>query len=242
MKLVQLLQDRLKSNPEIDKMQALAKRSGDGMLSSFGSMFGEYKISEKEMASLKSLLEKYADDNASIEKDFESLCLLTAEVKAINNQAALLHGERIQRAQTILKAYREGAFTTWLIDTYGNRQTPYNLLQYYEFYTEMPKKLHPTIDAMPRQAIYSLASRAIPIEEKQRFVKQYSGETKQQLLDQIRHTFPLDEGDKRKQNISENWIKLLERAYSSLKSTKPRFTKTQKKRIDALLQSLEELV
>jgi len=242
MKLVQLLQDRLKTKDVPEKMQKLARRSGEGMLTSFGSIFGEYKISEQEMENLKSLLERFSDDPSSIESDFESLCLLTAEVKAINNQAALLHGERIQKAQTILKGYREGAFTSWLIETYGNRQTPYNLLQYYEFYSSMPTQLRPIVDAMPRQAIYSLASRAIPIEEKKTFVKNYQGETKQELLDRIRRAYPLDEGDKREQNLAENWVKLLEKAYNSLKATKPRFSRAQKKRIDALLKSLEELV
>ena len=44
--------------------------------------------------------------------------------------------------KTILKNYRDGAFSAWLIATYGNRQTPYNFLQYYELYITLPEHLH----------------------------------------------------------------------------------------------------
>lgn len=39
---------------------------------------------------------------------------------------------------------------------YGNRQTPYNLMQYYEFCEAMPKHLRPQIELMPRQNVKRL--------------------------------------------------------------------------------------
>ena len=97
--------------------------------------------------------------------------------------------------------YRDGAFTAWLIAAYGNRQTPYNLMQYYEFCEAMPKQLRPQIELMPRQAIYVLATRAGSIKQKQGIVENYQGETKAEMLALIRQAFPLDHGDKRKQKF-----------------------------------------
>ena len=96
---------------------------------------------------------------------------LTCEVKAINNQAAILHGERIKKAHQILTPYKDGAFTAWLISTYGNRQTPYNLMQYYEFCEAMPKNLREQIEWMPRQAVYVLATRTGEWKIKQEIVE-----------------------------------------------------------------------
>src|ERR1700677_3684402 len=96
------------------KMTALVERSNNGDLSSFSGVFRVMPLNDQE------------------KEDLEALTAITSEVKAITNQAVILHGERIKRAQEILKKYRDGAFTAWLFATYGNRQTPYNFLQYYE--------------------------------------------------------------------------------------------------------------
>lgn len=77
---------------------------------------------------------QFSSGEGNLTLDLAELSLITSEVKAINNQAAILHGERIKKAQTLLKSYQEGAFSAWLNATYGNRQTPYNLMQYYEFF------------------------------------------------------------------------------------------------------------
>ena len=86
--------------------------------------------------------------------DLEFLTTITSEVKAINNQAIILHGERIKQCtRTFLTKYRDGAFSAWLISTYGNRQTPYNFLQYYEFYQSLNLELQKRMDDMPRQVV-----------------------------------------------------------------------------------------
>ena len=41
------------------------------------------------------------------EEDKEALYSLTAEIKSIHNQSIILHGERIKKAQEILKKYVE---------------------------------------------------------------------------------------------------------------------------------------
>jgi hypothetical protein len=237
-----ILNERLKHNDAQPKMAALAKKSAEGGLTSFSGIFGFAELSDSEKEGLKALLERYADEGHDISFDFTALSSITSEVKAINNQAAILHGERIKRAQNIFKKYRDGAFTAWLIATYGNRQTPYNFLQYYEFYETMPKKLHVLIDAMPRQAVYTLASRNGPIEQKEAIIHHSIGKTKQELLEHIRKVFPLEKDDKRSQSPADAAIQLLQRIRHQLKQSPCRYSDSQRKTIRQLLNQINEIV
>ncbi len=183
-------------------MTALAELSSSGSLSSFSGVFRVTPLSAVEEQTLRNLLDSHSTEKTNIKEDLQKLSALTTEVKAINNQAAILHGERIKKAQEILKKYKDGAFTSWLIATYGNRQTPYNFLQYYELYTALPQFLHPKLEEMPRQAVYTLASRNGSADQKELIVKNYKGEPKQELLALIRETFPLPKQDKRAQDLA----------------------------------------
>lgn len=185
------------------KMSALAELTSSGNLSSFSGVFRVTPLSTLEQEALRSLLDNHSTEKANIKEDLQKLSTITTEVKAINNQAAILHGERIKKAQEILKRYKDGAFTSWLVATYGNRQTPYNFLQYYELYTALPNVLHPKLEEMPRQAVYTLASRNGSVDQKQIIIKNYKGEPKQELLALIRETFPLSKADKRAQDYAE---------------------------------------
>jgi hypothetical protein len=238
-----LLAERLKKKTKVpSKTAALAKRSAAGDLTSFAGVFGISELSENEKDLLQQILEEYTDGRTEIEEDLEELISLTSEVKAINNQAALLHGERIQKAQTILKQYKDGAFTSWLLAVYGNRQTPYNFLQYFEFYTALPKPLRPQLEEMPRQAVYTLASREGEISKKHKIVKLYSGQTKNELLKIIRDTFPLADQDKRKRKQGDLAVELLKKVHSLLTEKKAKITHRQKSTILYLISELETLV
>ncbi|MFN3330212.1 MAG: CT583 family protein, partial [Pyrinomonadaceae bacterium] len=174
-KVNDLLSSRLKQ--KFSKMTELAEVSSRGQLSSFSGVFRVHPLSDQEQISLEELLKSYQGEiEVSIEQDLLALSNLTSEIKAISNQAAILHGERIKKAQEIFKNYRDGAFSAWLLSTYGNRQTPYNFLQYYEFYLSLPSNLLPKLDEMPRQAIYTLASRDAPLEKKKELLENYRGE------------------------------------------------------------------
>lgn len=190
------LQERMQKN-ETRKMVALAERSAMGELSTFGGLFTITPLAPTEIEHFRLLLDVYAQEDSQPEQDLTTLVSLTAEVKALNHQAALLHGERIQKVHKLLIGYREGAFTAWLIAVYGNRQTPYNLLRYYEFYQALPKELRAQFEKMPRQAIYTLSTREGSLERKQQFVMAYTNETKQELLARIRREFPLLKRDGR---------------------------------------------
>ncbi len=225
------------------KMTALVERSNNGELSSFSGVFRVSSLNQKEKETLEEILKTFRHSDAyNVENDLKNLSLITSEVKAITNQAVILHGERIKKAQEILKLYRDGAFTAWLFATYGNRQTPYNFLQYYEFYTLMPQTLHPTIDQMPRQAIYTLASRNGAPEQKEAIIRNYQGQGKQELLQLIREEFPLAEDDKRLANFSSHAIAFLKRTLTSLKNPHCSITDSDKKQMNALIDQIQSFI
>lgn len=237
-----LLSERLNKGTNSSKMASLAKQSAEGNRSSFTGFFGVADLSNQERQSLEQILHAYCDNDKSIDDDLTALIAITSEVKAINNQAALLHGMRIKRAQKLLMGYRDGAFTAWLIAAYGNRQTPYNFLQYYEFYEGMPKDLRPKIEEMPRQAVYTLASREGAIEKKIEIVESYQGETKDALLQTIRDYFPLSASDKRRQNNAEGAITALKRALNLLTYPKTKISSKEREEIEQVLRHLQSVI
>jgi len=106
----------------------------------------------------------------------------------------------------------------------------------------MPQTMHPLIDQMPRQAIYSLASRSGPMERKEEIVKGYTGQPKQELLRIIRTEFPLPEDDKRGGSLSVNILSFLKRARDSLKNSNWTPKEDEKQLIRNLLAQLQKLV
>jgi len=235
-----LLAERLKKKVKSTKMEKMAEQSAFGNRTGFTGIFSVSDLSSREKGNLEILLQDYSTGNENISHDLRSLISITSEVKAINNQAAILHGERIKQAQEILKEYRDGAFSAWLTTTYGNRQTPYNFLQYYEFCRSLPTTLRPQIEQMPRQAVYTLASREGEISLKQELIENYKGETKQEILALIREKFPLEESDKRREKPGEALLKLLRKAekLSGRKSLK--LLPKQKSELLELLDRLKE--
>lgn len=242
-KLNALLTRRLRKSPSSNKMSELAKTTSAGEATPFSGLFGVNELSQETKETLRNLLVRFQKDDANtIEDDLHSLARITSEVRAITNQAALLHGERLKKAQTILKEYQEGAFTAYLVATYGNRQTPYNFLQYYDFHQSMPKTLHPQIEKMPRQAIYTLASRQGEMERKQEIVEHFSGQTKQQLLEMIRDTFPLADHDKRKPNPADGMIHSLRRLRHLVRSQARALQEEQRRQITEMIDEIRNLL
>lgn len=185
---------------EPTKVRALAQLSNEGQLSGFGGLFKEPALSVAEDDDLRLLLTEFRkDESADIDNDLSHLRHLTKEVKAIHTQALLLHGERIKQAQELLKKYKEGAFSRWLVAAYGNRQTPYNFLQFYEFFHSLSGDAKKKAEELPRQAMYSLATRKGSMQDKQQFLVACTNATKKVLLDEIRDRFPLEKKDKRAQ-------------------------------------------
>ena len=238
-----LIAERLKKTDPSTKMAQMAEKSAAGGLTSFNGLFQVCELSADEKNNLEAILKTYAfKEESGIKNDLKTLIALTAEVKAINHQAALLHGERIKKVHTLLTSYQEGAFTSWLIATYGNRQTPYNLMQYFNFYQSVPTNLRPKIEAMPRQAIYTLATREGDLTDKIDLITQFQGETKSELLLKIRDLFPLKEKDKRRENPGNQAILQLEKTYTLLSRKNTKLNNHQKETLKELLTSLNSLL
>lgn len=230
-----------RQQPEEKKPDSSILASASAALTHRPPVDSQTEAQERQL--LRGLLEQYApDEHEQIDQDLSSLINLTKEVRAINNQAALLHGERIKKAQTILKNYKEGAFTAWLKSTYGNRQTPYNLLQYYDFVMSMPKELRGQVEQMPRQAVYTLASRSGEMERKLEIVEKFTGQTKNELLSEIRDAFPLPEGDRRRQDIALGSVQMLKKVHTLLKRRQDQFAAEQKESIYHLLEEIRTLL
>jgi len=238
-----VLEARMNKEPSANsKMAVMSQQTLSGQLSSYGGIFKPVELTSDEKKQLKKILEKSkTEDVRSIEDDLNRLINITVEVKSINNQAALLHGELIKKAHRLLTTYKKGAFTNWMIAAYGNRQTPYNFMQYYDFHCLLPPNLRKIVEAMPRQAIYSLASRKMTHEEKQTIVENFKGETKETLMENLREVFPLEERDQRALHRGDRAIRALEKVYEMLNRKRLRLTSSQKGRITELLKEIGNL-
>ncbi len=235
-KLEELLEGRFNSSGS-QKVKALAKQSNDGRLTGFSGLFKAVELADAEKMRLEDILFKHTpEEGKDISQDLQVLSNITSEIKAITNQAAILHGERIMRAQKILKAYKEGAFTAWLISTYGNRQTPYNFLMYYELIETLPHDLKSKAETLPRQVMYTLASRQAPLEKKKSIISSYNGETKQEMLERIRLTFPLPLKDKRSVRYAQNLLTNLERLIGYYKRHEDEIDTEERSEIAACLK------
>ena len=239
-KINSLLSQRLKQ--KFSKMTELATLSSEGQLSSFSGVFRVNELSSVEKKNLETILNTYKEEAQNIDLDLRDLSNITSEVKAINNQAAILHGERIKRAQEILKKYRDGAFSAWLITTYGNRQTPYNFLQYYELYQQLPRALHPKLDELPRQAVYTLASRQAPLEKKEEVIKSYRGQPKNEFLSLIRKMFPLSIDDKRAEDVAMQALSGLKRVATLFEDNRFKPDPKQKQLLENQLRALLDIL
>lgn len=241
-KVNRFLSQKLKKTEDESSSVALISQSARGNLTSFSGIFGVAELNQTEKNCIQKILLDHLQEGLSIDEDLQSLITVTSEVKAINNQAIILHGERIKKAHAILTQYRDGAFTAWLIATYGNRQTPYNFLQYYQFYTSMPPQLRPLIESMPKQAIYTLASREGNEEAKQKVIEKYQGETKREILSKIREQFPLQANDKRNPKHGRILVKNFQTYLEELKKQKDSLSENEIAEITLLNREILQLL
>jgi hypothetical protein len=235
-KLEEMLEGRFSGGGSL-KVKALAKQSNDGRLTGFAGLFKAVELADLEKLRLEDILHKHTPDDAhDIGSDLLVLFSITSEIKAITNQAAILHGERIMRAQKLLKGYKEGAFSAWLVATYGNRQTPYNFLMYYELLEVLPHELKAKAESLPRQVMYTLASRQAPLDKKQSIISSYKGQTKQEMLELIRAAFPLPSKDKRGVRSAQNLLINLERQIGYFKRHEEEFDAEERQEIALCLK------
>lgn len=229
-------------NTFIERFEGLKPASASG----FRGMFGDFQLGEKEKINLQLILnEHYMPSQipeAQVVDDYEELTRITSEIKAINSQSILLHGERIKKAQDLLKNYRNGAFSEWLIVTYGNRQTPYSMLRYFEFYMEIPHHAKAKLDHIPKKAIYILASIDADINTKIKIIENYEGENQKDLLLLIKELLPPIKGDKRRKTSNENVFQNIEELIKKLLKRKDFFSEMDKIIMNSLFDKFKLLI
>ncbi|RDB31159.1 CT583 family protein [Candidatus Similichlamydia laticola] len=236
-----LLQRLTRKKGSQKKMEVLADQAAQGHMSSFNGIFQVEPPSVQMILEFKEFLTQSQDKpvaDDAIELDAQALSQIIQEVKAISSQAILLHGERIKKAQSIMKKYQEGTFTQWLLRAYGNRQTPYNLLQYYEFFQSVPKEHRDLIERAPKQTIYCLASRQGKMEEKIKILQNIHHYSKKEFLDVVRELFPLGQEDKRKG--TNPVVRLLKEVDLRIKKRLAQMKKEDLYRALQLIQNIEK--
>lgn len=221
-----------------------------GKNSHFNGMFGNFKLSESEQASLHELLNEFQEPEnslpqAEVKKDLKRLLEITANVKGVKAQSLLLQGEQIKEAQQLLRRYRDGAFTKWLIAAYGNRQTPYSILQYYEFHLLLPATFRHKIEVMPKKAAYTLASREGEMEKKLEILEHYDAERDKpaDIILLIQEALPKrGEDGRRRQNYIEKSLSQLKELTAVLTAKKMLLSPHDKQAVARAAKALLQLI
>jgi hypothetical protein len=201
-------------------------------------------LTEQEKTSIqKILVDDYIPGTFPEERvtiHVSQLTVITQQIKSIAAQSVLLHGERIKQAQELLSNYRDGAFTKWLINTYGNRQTPYSMLKYYEFYQNSPKDLRPVIESAPKKCVYLLASRDGDYSRKLDLIKEHFKTPQSDFLLLIQSTFPTNENDKRKP-LNTSTIDAISKLCKKLESRSKHISEEDRVQIQKIIKRLQSL-
>jgi hypothetical protein len=201
-------------------------------------------LTEQEKRNIqKILVDDYQPGRISesqVAEHVEQLTNITKQIKSISSQSVLLHGERIKQAQELLSDYKDGAFTKWLMSTYGNRQTPYSMLRYYEFYTSAPIESRALIEAAPKKAVYLLASRDGDEGKKLKLIREHGTSSQSDLLLLIQETFPTMETDKRKP-MNASTIEAMGKLCLKLESRSKQLTENDRIEIEDIIRRLQKL-
>lgn len=166
---------------------------------------------------------------------------ITRQIKSISAQSILLHGQRIKEAQEILAHYKDGAFSKWLMATYGNRQTPYSMLRYYELYQNAPVSHKALIESAPKKAVYLLASRDGDLNKKMEILQNHGKSKQSDLVLLIQETFPVAENDQR-QPKNSSAIEALNKACQKLEKNKRHLSEDDFENIHGVIERLQSLL
>jgi hypothetical protein len=200
-------------------------------------------LTDQEKRDIQALVDEYQPEeivSSRAAQHVEQLVEITKQIKSIAAQSVLLHGERIKQAQDLLANYRDGAFTKWLMSTYGNRQTPYSMLRYYEFYQSAPKEARLLIEAAPKKAVYLLASRSGDRDKKIELIQEHGTESQKDLLNLIQSSFPLAETDKRKP-ANTTAIEAMNKLCAKLESRSKQLSKEDRLGVEKIIHRLQKL-
>lgn len=171
------LQDRVNQERESTKnfKQGFVK---DSMALSALESSNKVLLSSGQDQSIRELFSSYQTSEISreqIEEDMNQTIALSTKIKSIIEQSAILVGERIYKAQKVMANYRGGIFNKWLLLVFGNKVTPYNILNYYNLYNSIEDQgAKGILERLPKRAAYKLASRKGELQEKIQVLNDYS--------------------------------------------------------------------
>jgi len=201
-------------------------------------------LTEKEKLTIqKILVDDYTPgiiNEEQVYKHTDQLTDITRQIKNLVAQSILLCGERIKQAQDILANYREGAFSKWLMEVFGNRQHPYELLNYYNFYNSAPKEFQKIIEAAPKKVVYKLAAREGENSRKLDFIKKNVAAKQADTLLLIQETFPVTNTNRRKPLMTSK-IEAMCKLCAYLEGRSDALSKENRQEIQSLIQRLQKI-
>lgn len=216
-------------------------------VNNFNAVFDTQPLDEKESRKLEKLLvDNFLPGKISekqVEIDIVHLREITAEIKAISKQGIVLMGERIHKAKMLLKPYKDGTFTHWLETTFGSRRTAYNMLSYYQLYSELPDySLKEKFKKIPPKIAYILASKNVRLEEKAKIIDDYHDLNSDELMMLIQDKFPTDENDGRRKEANKTLLDSLETGFKKLMRRKDQLTEDNLAQLIRIRKLMDEIL
>lgn len=213
-----------------------------GSINAFNALFSVQDLTDQEHRSIeKILVEGYEPGQFSeegVDLDAVEIKKITKELKAIKRQELVLVGERVSKAREIFKKYKKRSFREWMDFTFGSFKTGYNYLSFYDLYSSIPENLQKVLKSMPARAVYMLASKKVPIEQKIDIIQSHHDKKTNDLVHFIREALSTDVSSI--QSNSDRLIASLEKTASLLCSNQ--INQVQKKRLIDLVRRLEKFI
>ncbi len=216
-------------------------------VNNFTSVFDPRPLDKKESTGIEKLLADYflpgRVHESQVEADLVHLKNVTAEIKAIMKQGAALAGERIKRAKEILKPYRDGAFSHWIDLTFGSRKTAYNMLAYFELYSNLPNHdSKEKFKKLPQKVAYILAAKDADIEDKIQIIENYHESSTDELMMLIQERFPVGDQDGRRKTANQTLIDSLENGLKKLLTRKNQLSAQNVEQLVRLRKLIDEIL
>ena len=216
-------------------------------VNNFNAIFDTKPLDEKESRQIEKLIvDNFLPGRVSeeqAEKDSVVLKNITAEIKTINKQGIVLIGERIQKARELLTPYRDGTFTQWIDATFGSRKTAYNMLSYYQLYSELPdQSMKERFKKLPQKIAYLLASKDADIEAKTRIIDDYCDSSTDDLMMLIQERFPSNENDGRRREANKSLLDSIEFGLRKLLKRKTSLSPENLHQVTGLKKLIDEML
>ena len=177
-------------------------------------------------------------------QDLSKLQHISSAIYLSKDKNPLLCGQHIQEAKDIFKYYQDGALTKWLSIIYNNRQTPYNMLSYYNLYksisTNSLKKMY---QDLPKKVAYTLATRQGSLKSKEHILSQYTELKQGELMILIQEQFPSKQRQtKQRMCATDIDIRKLSNIIERLHNSRESLDEKQKHKLGLCLTLMDKII